>query len=106
MATSGETAIIARGESALAFKAAGVDAYYEQDEQKVKELFKRLLKSYKVIFVTDDLAGILDEQIKRTLEKPYPIVVPVPSEDGRSDYAKKRLADEAERALGINIFNK
>mgnify|MGYP005755375163 CR=1 FL=1 len=101
-----ELAVIARGESALAFKAAGVDAYYAQGEDKIRELFKRLAKSYKVIFVTDDIAELLDDLIKRMLERPYPVIVPVPNENGKSEYAEKQIAEETERALGVDIFNK
>lgn len=101
-----KTAIIATGESALAFKAAGVDAYYAGDGEKVRELFKKLVKKYAVIFVSDDLTETLDDLIKRTLEKPYPIVVPVPDANGKSEYAKSRLKEESERVLGIDVFNR
>ena len=98
--------MIATGESALAFKAAGVDAFYERDEEKVRDLFKKLAKKYSVIFVADDLAETLKDLIARTLEKPYPIVITVPDEKGRSDYANAKLKEESERVLGIDVFNR
>lgn len=106
MATSADTAILARDESALAFKAAGVDAYSETDSEKLRMTFRRLITEYKVVFVTDDVAFELTDLIERTLEKPYPIVIPVPSEDGTSEYAQKQIREQTERALGVDIFNK
>ncbi len=106
MATSADTAILAKGESALAFKAAGVDAYTETDPTKLRTTFRKLITEYKVVFVTDDVAFEISDLIERTLEKPYPIVIPVPSENGKSDYAAQQIRLETERALGVDIFNK
>lgn len=106
MVTSADTAILSKGESALAFKAAGVDAYTETDGDKLRATFKKLLTIYKVIFVTDDVAFELDDLIKRTLEKPYPVIISVPDENGRSEYAAEQLCEQTERALGVDIFNK
>lgn len=106
MATSADTAILAKGESALAFKAAGVDAYTETDPDKLRAAFRKLITEYKVVFVTDDVAFEIGDLIERTLEKPYPIVIPVPGEDGKSEYAEKQIREQTERALGVDIFNK
>lgn len=72
--------MMASGESALAFKAAGVDAYYERDAEKARETFKKLAKKYSVIFVADDLAEVLSDLIERTLEKHYPWWLPFPTQ--------------------------
>ncbi len=106
MDTSVDTAILGKGESTLAFKAAGVDAYSAASGEQLRATFKKLLSRYKVIFVTDDVAFELDDLIKRTLEKPYPIIITVPDENGASDYAAKSLREQTERALGVDIFNK
>ena len=103
---SADTAMLSKGESALAFKAAGVDAYTETDTEKLRATFRKLLTRYKVIFVTDDVAFELDDLIKRTLEQPYPVVVPVPGDDGSSEYAQRQIREQTERALGVDIFNK
>ena len=39
---NGETAIIGNGQSVLAFKAGGVDAFVATDGQKAKELLRKL----------------------------------------------------------------
>lgn len=98
-------AMMASGESALAFKAAGVDAYYERDAEKARETFKKLAKKYSVIFVADDLAEVLSDLIERTLEKTYPVVVTVPDANGNSEYAAKKLKEESERVLGIDVLS-
>lgn len=106
MATSADIAILSKGESVLAFKAAGVDAFSETDPEKLRTTFRRLITEYKVVFVTDPVAFELDDLIARTLEKPYPIVIPVTGENGTSEYARKQIREQTERALGVDIFNK
>ena len=99
-----KTAIIGNGDGVLAFKAGGVDAYPASDYVKARELLRKLAKTYKVIFITDDLAPQLDDLIKRMNEQAYPIVVPVPSEKGNSGYAVNRMKEQMERALGVDIL--
>ena len=100
----GDAAIIGYGSGVLAFKAAGVDAFTALDPTKAREILRKLAKTYKVIFITDDLAKDLDDLIVRLNEKPYPIVVPIPSEKGSSGYAVERMKDQMERALGVDIL--
>ena len=104
---TGNLAIIGNGECVVAFKAGGVDAYFADDEKKARELLKKLAQPYKVIYVTDDLARSLDDIIQRTLENPYPVIVPVPGENGASGYAIEKMKEQAERALGVDVlFNR
>lgn len=100
----GKMAIIGDSDSILAFKAGGVDAFGADDAVKAKETLKRLAKDYDIIFITDDLARELDEYLTRFLEKPYPIIVPVPSKNGSSGYGMQKLKDEMEAALGVDIL--
>ncbi len=100
----GETAIIGSGDGVLAFKAGGVDAFSAENPQRAREILRKLAKTYKVIFITDDLARELGDIIDRTNEEPYPIILPIPSENGSSGYAKERMKEQMERALGVDIL--
>lgn len=100
----GKTAIIGSGDGVLAFKAGGVDAYIADDEIKARSTLKRIAQSYKVIFLTDDLAEKLDDLINRMNESAYPIIVPVPCESGSTGYAKTKMKEQMERALGVDIL--
>ena len=103
----GKTAIIGNGESVLAFKAGGVDAFSVDSPQAAKETLRKLAKRYSVIFITDDLAEGVTDLISRFNEQPYPIVVPVPSEKGAGDFAINRMKEQMEMALGVDIlFNR
>jgi len=104
---NGEIAIIGNGASVLAFKAGGVDAFVADGDTKARELLRKLAATYKVIFITDDLANANGDLIERMNENAYPVVVPVPSDKGASGYATERLKNQMERALGVDIlFNR
>lgn len=98
----GKIAIIGDGDSIMVFKATGIDAYPAENETKAKEILRRIAKDYKVIFISEPLAKLLEEYLKRFEEEAYPVVVPMPIEDG-STYAEERLKSATERALGVDI---
>ena len=50
-------AILGEGDSVLAFKASGVDAYYASDREQAKDILRKLAKEYAVIFITEALAA-------------------------------------------------
>ena len=65
---NGDAAIIGNGQSVLAFKAGGIDAFVAADETKARELLRKLAATYKVIFITDDLAEKNADLIERMNE--------------------------------------
>ena len=100
-------AILGEGDSVLAFKAAGVDAYYASEREEAKDLLRKLAKEYSIIFITDKLASQMDDLLKKFNSAPYPIILPVPSGDGDSAYAMTKIKERMEKALGVDIlFNR
>ena len=100
----GKTAIIGRGDGVLAFKAGGVDAYSVENSTSARETLRKIAKSYSVIFLTDDFAEDLNDLIERMNESPYPVILPIPGVNGSSGYAKAKMKEEMERALGVDIL--
>lgn len=99
---TGKMAIIGNGESVLAFKAGGVDAFTAQNAEEARTVLRRLAKDYAVIFITDSFCRELSAYLKRFNESAYPIIVPIP--DGEGDYGMEMLRSAMERALGVDIL--
>ena len=100
-------AILGEGDSVLAFKAGGVDAYYASDREQAKDLLRKLAKEYAVIFITEKLAGEMDDLLNKFNQSPYPVILPVPSGDGSDGYAKAKMRERMDKALGVDIlFNR
>ena len=103
----GKIAIIGDGDSVLAFKAVGVDAYPVTDGEQAGETLKKLAKNYAIIFVTDVIAKEIDEIISRYVASTYPIIMSVPSKSGSNGYGMEKIKQAMEKALGVDIlFNK
>lgn len=100
----GKMAIIGDGDSVLAFKAVGIDAFSEQNTEKAKSLLIKLAKSYHIIFVTDTLAKEIDDTVSKYVNSAYPIIIPVPSKTGSNGYGEEMLKRQMERALGVDIL--
>ncbi len=97
-------AIVGNGDSVLAFRAVGVDAFSVTDIKKAEELIKTLAKEYKIIFITEDIAEKLDEVIKRYLAEPYPIILPIPYKKDGNGYGMEGIKRAMDKALGVDIF--
>jgi V/A-type H+-transporting ATPase subunit F len=100
----GKMAIVGSGQSVTLFKAAGVAAFSAENEKKAKELIRFAAKDYSIIFVTEDLAKQLADFLKVFDEAPYPVILTIPTGDGKSDYSYQMLKNAMERALGVDIL--
>ncbi len=103
----GKMAIIGDGDSAIVFKAAGVDAFSAENPSAAQNLIKKLAKEYQIIFITDVLAAQSEDIIKRYISQPYPAIIAVPSTAGSNGYGMESVKKAMEKALGVDIlFNK
>lgn len=97
-------AIVGNGDGIMVFKAAGVATFPAENEKKAREVLRKIAKEYQIIFLTEDLAKILSEFLKRFDEEPYPVVVSIPSGEGSEGYGMEVLKTAMERALGVDIL--
>lgn len=100
---TGKIAIVGGGDGILVFKAAGVAAFPVSDEKEARDTLRKIARDYQIIFLTEEFARPLAEFLKRFDEEPYPVVLPVPSEEG-GGYGKEMLKRAMERALGVDIL--
>lgn len=98
-------AIIGDDDSVLIFSAAGVDAYPTKDADDATAVLKKIAKEYAVIFITDVLAVLMEDVIKKYNTRPYPIILSLPSENGSNGYSEKKLKDAMDKALGVDILH-
>lgn len=97
-------AVIGDGDSVLAFKAAGIEAFNTTDSGQVEKLIKKLAKEYKIIFITDVLAKSNSEVIEKYVAQSYPIIIPIPSKEGSNGYGMNLLKSAMDKALGVDIL--
>ncbi len=104
----GKVAVIGEKQIVTAFKAIGFDTFFADTSLSATEILRSLVKdgSYVVIYVTEDIAEGMNEALEILKDRPYPIVVPLPSLQ-KNGYGMECIKKDVERAIGVDIlFNK
>ncbi|HCQ89148.1 MAG TPA: V-type ATP synthase subunit F [Clostridium sp.] len=97
--------VVGDKDSVLAFKAIGIDVFpVVEAEEARRAIDKMAYNDYAVIFVTEQLAQHLDETIERYNKKLLPSIILIPSNQGTLNIGKKRISDNVEKAVGVNIL--
>jgi len=97
--------VVGDKDSVLAFKALGIDVFpvVENDEAR-KVVDKLAMNDYAVIFVTEQVAQGIPETIERYTREMLPAVILIPSNQGTLNIGMKRINDNVEKAVGVNIL--
>ena len=97
--------VIGDKDSVLAFKAIGVDVFPVVEVEEARKAIDRLARNeYAVIFITEQLAQHLEETIARYTRELLPSIILIPSNQGSLNIGKKRISDNVEKAVGVNIL--
>lgn len=108
MIKTGKIAVIGDKDSILAFKAVGAETFAAETVFDVNDTLHKLVKGdYAVVFITEKLAETAHETLSKLKDRPYPVVIPIPSGGGSTGYAMTGIKKDVERAIGADIlFNK
>ncbi|EQB86534.1 V/A-type H+-transporting ATPase subunit F [Clostridium punense] len=97
--------VVGDKDSILAFKAIGIDVFPVIEVEEARKRIDRMaFENYAVIFVTEQLAQHLEETIQRYNTKMIPAIILIPSNQGSLNIGKKRISDNVEKAVGVNIL--
>lgn len=92
-------------ESIKGFAAVGIELCPCDDFENAKAQFKKLLSGdYGIIYITEELASILSEEIAELDETFLPAVIPLPGVKNNSGIGIQRLKDSVEKAVGSDII--
>ncbi len=100
----GKIAIIGDGDSITVFKAVGVDTFKVESGKNCEKQLKKIANDYSVIFVTEQFAEDIKDLLKIFDEKPYPVVLIIPSKNGDTGYGIQSLKIAMNKALGVDIL--
>lgn len=100
--------IIGDRDSVLGFMALGFAVHEVQGEEEASEKISELVKSgeYAVIFITEDLAVVTEEERAKYKDIPLPAITVIPSSKGSSGYGMANIKNAVERAVGADILFK
>ena len=97
-------AVLGDRDSVLGFKALGLDVFFvENPEEARRELHRLARESYAIIYITEQLAADIPEDIARYKTTVTPAVILIPGKTGSLGLGAKALQSAVERAVGADI---
>lgn len=101
-------AMIGDRESALGFMALGFSVFEADSAPAAGEILHRLAKTgeYAVIFLVENYAVQLEQDIARYKDDPLPAVTVIPGKSGTEGYGMAAIKSAVERAVGADILFK
>ena len=98
-------AIIGDRDTALAFKALGVDIFPVLDEREAALTLTKLAKSnYAVIFITEQIAQDIPDRIDLYRDQMLPAITLIPSNRGSLGIGMDGIRKSVEKAIGADIL--
>ena len=98
--------IIGDRDSVLGFMALGYSVHETQNTEDAAQKLHSLVKSeqYAVIFIVEDLAMQLEEDIAKYKDNPLTAITVIPGSKGSTGYGMANIKSAVERAVGADIL--
>jgi len=99
--------VVGGRDTVLCFKAIGLDIFpvTAEDPEGIRRTIDRLVyESYGIIFITEEIAQIIDETIERYKNHIVPAIILIPGNQGSLGVGLKKIRDNMEKAVGVNIL--
>lgn len=101
-----KVAVLGDRDSIYGFAALGLDVFYADNQQKGREIFKQLTSgdTYTIIYITEQLAADLTEEIEKFSFKPTPAIILIPGVKGNTGQGVASVKKSVEKAVGSDIL--
>lgn len=100
--------IIGSRDAVLGFMALGFSVHEAADVQQAAKELHEMARSqeYGIIYLTEDLAKDMEEEIRHYEDQPLPAIITIPGQNGSTGYGMNQLRQAVERAVGADILFK
>lgn len=100
-----KVAVIGDRESILGFKALGLQTVAAASADEAAAALHRLARDgCAIIYLTEQLAALIPEDVARYIEDVHCAVIPIPSKDGSLGIGQREMHQAVERAVGADIL--
>lgn len=98
-------AVLGDSDSVLGFKALGLDVFPAANVEEAKATLHRLAKeSYAIVYLTEQFAQFMDEDLTRYKDELTPAVILIPGKEGSLGIGMANVKKSVERAVGADIL--
>ena len=97
--------VVGDKDSILAFKALGVDVFPVITKEEARKTIDTMAnEKYGIIFVTEQIAAIIEDKLERYNKELLAAVILIPNKQGSLGIGLERINEYVEKAIGSNIF--
>ena len=97
--------VVGDKDSILSFKALGIDVYPVVTKEEARSTIDEMASNdYGIIFVTEQIATLIENTIERYNREVLPAVILIPNNQGSLGIGLKKIDEYVEKAIGSNIF--
>ena len=98
-------AVMGDRDSVMGFKVLGLDVFPVTDPEEGRRTLHRLAREpYAIIYITEQLASRITEEIARYKDQLTPAVILIPGKEGSLGIGMSKVSESVERAIGANIL--
>ncbi len=98
-------AVMGDRDSVMGFKVLGLDVFPVTDPEEGRKTLHRLAREpYAIIYITEQLAARITEEISRYKDQLTPAVILIPGKEGSLGIGMSKVSESVERAIGANIL--
>lgn len=98
-------AVIGDRDSVMGFKVLGLDVFPVTDPEEGRKTLHRLAREpYAIIYITEQLASRINDEISRYKDQLTPAVILIPGKEGSLGIGMSKVSESVERAIGANIL--
>lgn len=97
-------AVLGDRDSVLGFRALGLEVVFaSRREEALRQLHRLAREDYAIIYITEDLAQTMMEDMAKYNQRPAPAIILIPCRGGSPGVAQRALQQAVERAVGADI---
>jgi len=98
-------AVMGDRDSVMGFKVLGLDVFPVTDPEEGRKTLHRLAKEpYAIIYITEQLASRIREEVSRYKDQLTPAIILIPGKEGSLGIGMAKVSESVERAIGANIL--
>ena len=98
-------AVMGDRDSVMGFKVLGLDVFPVTDPEEGRKTLHRLAREpYAIIYITEQLASRITDEVARYKDQLTPAVILIPGKEGSLGIGMSKDSESAERAIGANIL--
>ena len=99
-------AVLGDRESVLGFQALGLTAIIAEHTDEARQQLAQLVREeYAVIYMTEELAQALSDELALLGDRPLPAVILIPGKHGPLGIGTRAIHSAVERAVGADILS-